>query len=147
AIGQPIHFLGEHRIDHGVRLREDGDLLNYVNDHRIPLEVCPTSNVQTGAVSSLAAHPLKFYFDYGLRVTINTDNRPITDTTVTKELWVAHKELGLSLEDLVTILVSGFKTAFLPFREKQDLLRAVNQEIAQTLAAFEKRPQAVKQPA
>ncbi|WP_224365736.1 adenosine deaminase [Hyalangium versicolor] len=147
SISQAIHYLGAHRIGHGTRLREDGDLLNYVNDHRIPLEVCPTSNVQTGAVSSLNAHPLKFYFDYGLRVTINTDNRLITDTTVTKELWLAHKELGLALEDLTTIIVSGFKSAFLPFREKQDMLRAVNQEIATTLAAFEKRPTPVKKPA
>ncbi|XXF79571.1 adenosine deaminase [Myxococcaceae bacterium GXIMD 01537] len=147
SISQAIHFLGAHRIGHGTRLREDGDLLNYVNDHRIPLEVCPSSNVQTGAVTSLQAHPLKFYFDYGLRVTINTDNRLITDTTVTKELWLAHKELGLSLEDLATIIVSGFKSAFLPFREKQDVLRQVNEEIAATLAAFEKRPVAVKQPA
>lgn len=147
SISQAIHNLGAHRIGHGTRLREDGDLLNYVNDHRIPLEVCPTSNVQTGAVSSLSAHPLKFYFDYGLRVTINTDNRLITDTTVTKELWVAHKELGLSLEDLTTVIVSGFKSAFLPFREKQDMLRAVNQEIATTLAAFDKKRSAMKQPA
>ncbi|MFL5346057.1 MAG: adenosine deaminase [Hyalangium sp.] len=147
SISQAIHYLGAHRIGHGTRLREDGDLLNYVNDHRIPLEVCPSSNVQTGAVPSLSAHPLKFYFDYGLRVTINTDNRLITDTTVTKELWLAHKELGLELEDLTTIIVSGFKSAFLPFREKQDMLRAVNQEIATTLAAFEKRPTAVKKPA
>jgi adenosine deaminase len=147
SISQAIHYLGAHRIGHGTRLREDGDLLNYVNDHRIPLEVCPSSNVQTGAVPSLAAHPLKFYFDYGLRVTINTDNRLITDTTVTKELWLAHKELGLELEDLTTIIVSGFKSAFLPFREKQDMLRAVNQEIATTLANFEKRPTMVRQPA
>jgi adenosine deaminase len=147
SIGQAIHYLGAHRIGHGTRLREDGDLLNYVNDHRIPLEVCPSSNVQTGAVPSLAAHPLKFYFDYGLRVTINTDNRLITDTTVTQELWLAHKELGLELEDLTTIIVSGFKSAFMPFREKQDMLRAVNQEIATTLAAFQKKPEAVKKPA
>ncbi|HYI00089.1 adenosine deaminase [Hyalangium sp.] len=147
SIGQAIHYLGAHRIGHGTRLREDGDLLNYVNDHRIPLEVCPSSNVQTGAVPSLAAHPLKFYLDYGLRVTINTDNRLITDTTVTKELWLAHKEMGLALEDLNTLIVSGFKSAFLPFREKQDMLRAVNQEISTTLAAFEKRPTAMKQPA
>jgi adenosine deaminase len=139
SIAQAIHFLGSHRIGHGTRLREDGDLLNYVNDHRIPLEVCLTSNVQTGAVTSLQAHPLKFYFDYGLRVTINTDNRLITDTTVSKELWMAHKELGLSLEDLSTIIVSGFKSAFLPFREKQDMLREVNAEIARTIASFEKK--------
>ncbi|HET9450826.1 MAG TPA: adenosine deaminase, partial [Aggregicoccus sp.] len=136
SIAQAIHYLGSHRIGHGTRLREDGDLLNYVNDHRIPLEVCPSSNVQTGAVPSLAAHPLKFYLDYGLRVTLNTDNRLITDTTVTKELWTSHKHLGLTLEDLLTVIVSGFKSAFLPQREKQDLLRHVNAEIARTLSAF-----------
>jgi adenosine deaminase len=147
SIAQAIHFLGAHRIGHGTRLREDGDLLNYINDHRIPLEVCPTSNVQTGAVPDIQSHPLKFYFDYGLRVTINTDNRLITDTTVTKELWVAHKELGLSLEDLTTILVSGFKSAFLPFREKQDMLKAVNAEIEKTLEGFARRLTSVKKPA
>ncbi len=140
SISQAIHYLGAHRIGHGVRLREDGDLLNYVNDHRIPLEMCPSSNVQTGAVTDLASHPLKFYFDYGLRVTINTDNRLITDTTVTKEMLLVHKQLGLSLEDLTTIIVSGFKSAFLPFREKADLLAAVNEEIAQVLATHHAAP-------
>ncbi|MCI0573511.1 MAG: adenosine deaminase, partial [Myxococcaceae bacterium] len=133
SISQAIHNLGAHRIGHGVRLREDGDLLNYVNDHRIPLECCPSSNLQTGAVASLESHPLKFYFDYGLRVTINTDNRLITDTTVTKELMVAHRHMGLSLEDLTTILISGFKSAFLPFREKQDMLAQVNREMDEVL--------------
>jgi adenosine deaminase len=136
SISQAIHSLGSHRIGHGVRLREDGDLLNYVNDHRIPLEMCPSSNMQTRAVESLDSHPLRFYFDYGLRVTINTDNRLITDTTVTKELMIAHQQLGMSLEDLTTVLVSGFKSAFMPFREKQDMLRAVNAEIAEVLARF-----------
>ncbi|MBL8950834.1 MAG: adenosine deaminase [Myxococcaceae bacterium] len=147
SIAQAIHFLGAHRIGHGTRLREDGDLLNYINDHRIPLEVCPTSNVQTGAVENLKSHPLKFYFDYGLRVTINTDNRLITDTTATKEYWTAHKELDLSLEDITTIMVSGFKSAFLPFREKQDMLTAVNAEISATMSAFHRKLTAVKKPA
>lgn len=139
SIGQALHYLGAHRIGHGVRLREDGDLLNYVNDHRIPLECCPSSNVQTRAVTDIKAHPLKFYFDYGLRVTINTDNRLITDTTVSREYLIAHQQLGLSLEDLTTIMVSGFKSAFLPFREKQDLLRQVNQDIQTTLEKFAKQ--------
>jgi adenosine deaminase len=148
SISQAIHFLGAHRIGHGTRLREDGDLLNYINDHRIPIEVCLSSNVQTGAVSDMASHPLKFYFDYGLRVTINTDNRLITDTTVTKELMIAYKELGMSLEDLTTLIVSGFKSAFLSFREKQDVLKAVNEEIARVLNTFSKgKLQAVKKPA
>jgi adenosine deaminase len=134
SIAQAVHKCGAHRIGHGVRLRESGDLLNYVNDHRIPLEMCPSSNVQTGSVAGFASHPLKFYFDFGLRVTINTDNRLITDTTVTKELLFAHREMGFTLEDLCTVLVQGFKSAFLPFREKQDLLRVANAEIAETLA-------------
>ncbi len=138
SIAQALHYNGAHRIGHGTRLREDGDLLNYVNDHRIPLEICPSSNVQTGAVPDLASHPIKFYFDYGLRVTVNTDNRLITDTTVTKELLLAHKHCGLSLEDITTILISGFKSAFLPYREKADLLVAVNNEMADVLARFDK---------
>jgi adenosine deaminase len=136
SIAQAVHKCGAHRIGHGVRLRESGDLLNYLNDHRIPLEMCPSSNVQTGSVPDFASHPLKFYFDFGLRVTVNTDNRLITDTTATKELLLAHREMGFTLEDLCTVLVQGFKSTFLPFREKQDLLRAVNAEIAEVLARF-----------
>lgn len=136
SIAQAVHWCGAHRIGHGVRLRENGDLLNYLNDHRIPLEMCPSSNLQTGLVASLASHPLKFYFDFGLRVCVNTDSRLITDTTVTKELLLAHREMGFSLDDLCTLLVQGFKSAFLPFREKADLLRQVNAEIAEVLARF-----------
>jgi adenosine deaminase len=135
SIAQAIHTCGAHRIGHGVRLRENGDLLNHVNDHRIPLEVCLSSNVQTRSVSDIRSHPLKFYFDFGLRVTINTDNRLITDTTATKELWIAHMELGFTLDDLVTVVLQGFKSAFLPYREKQDLLKAVTREIEEVIAA------------
>jgi len=136
SIAQAVHKCGAHRIGHGVRLRENGDLLNYLNDHRIPLEMCPSSNVQTRSVPGIASHPLRFYFDFGLRVTVNTDNRLITDTTLTKELLLVHRELNFTLEDLCTVLVQGFKSAFLPFREKQDLLRIVNAEIAEILARF-----------
>jgi adenosine deaminase len=136
SIAQAVHWCGAHRIGHGVRLRENGELLNYMNDHRIPLEMCPSSNLQTGLVASLASHPLKFYFDFGLRVSINTDSRLITDTTVTKELLRAHREMGFSLDDLCTLLVQGFKSAFLPFREKADLLRQVNAEIAEVRTRF-----------
>jgi len=136
SIAQAVHWCGAHRIGHGVRLRESGDLLNYVNDHRVPLEMCPSSNVQTRSVADFESHPLKFYFDFGLRVTVNTDNRLVTDTTVTKELLHAHQRMGFTLPDLCTVLVQGFKSAFLPFREKQDLLRQVNAEIAEVLARF-----------
>jgi adenosine deaminase len=100
-----------------------------VNDHRIPLECCPSSNVQTGAIRDLASHPLKLYFDLGLRVTVNTDNRLVTDTTVSKELWLCHSALGLTARDIKAIIQSGFKSAFLPFHEKQALLRKVAEEL------------------
>jgi adenosine deaminase len=129
SIAQAIHFCGAHRIGHGTRLRENGDLLNYINDHRIPLEVCLSSNVQTRAVSDMASHPLPFYLSYGLRVTINTDNRLVTDTTVSKELFLAHKHYGLSLADLKEIIISGFKSAFLPYREKADVLKEITREL------------------
>ena len=144
SIAQAVHYCGAHRIGHGVRLRENGDLLNYLNDHRIPLEMCPSSNAQTGSVADLKSHPLKFYFDFGLRVTVNTDNRLITDTTATGELWLAHREMGFTLEDLVTLVVQGFKSAFLPFREKSDLLKQVNREISETLAVFGTRSLALE---
>ena len=106
SIAQAIHVCGAHRIGHGCRLREDGDLLHYVNDHRIPLECCPSSNVQTGAVRDLASHPIKLYKNLGLRVTVNTDNRLVTDTTVSKELWLCHTEMGFTFDDLKQIILS-----------------------------------------
>jgi adenosine deaminase len=129
SIAQALHVCGAHRIGHGCRLREDGDLLHYINDHRIPLECCPSSNVQTGAVRDLASHPLKFYFDLGLRVTINTDNRLVTDTTVSQELWHCHTKMGMSLSDIKSMIVAGFKSAFLPFHIKQQYLRRLSEEL------------------
>ena len=129
SIHQAIHDCGAHRIGHGCRLREDGDLLHYVNDHRIALECCPSSNVQTGAVRDLASHPLKLYHDLGLRVTINTDNRLVTDTTVSRELWLTHTQMGLTLAEIKRIILNGFKAAFLPFHVKQAFLRRVSKEL------------------
>lgn len=129
SIAQAIHVCGAHRIGHGCRLRENGDLLHYVNDHRIPLECCPSSNVQTGAVRDLETHPLKLYFDLGLRVTINTDNRLITDTTVSKELWLSHTKMNVPFEDIKSMVVAGFKSSFQPFHEKQAMLRRVSAEL------------------
>jgi adenosine deaminase len=129
SIAQAIHYCGAHRIGHGTRLRENGDLLNYVNDHRIPLEICPSSNVQTRAASDFASHPLPFYFSYGLRVTINTDNRLVTDTTVSKELLLCHQHYGFDLDDIKELIISGFKSAFLPYRERADLLKLIQKEL------------------
>ncbi|HEY3666414.1 MAG TPA: adenosine deaminase [Polyangiaceae bacterium] len=129
SIAQAIHVCGAHRIGHGCRLREDGDLLHYLNDHRVPLECCPSSNVQTGAVRDLASHPIKLYFDLGLRVTVNTDNRLITDTSVSKELFLVHTKMGVPFADIKSMIVAGFKSSFQPFHEKQAALRRVGAEL------------------
>ncbi len=122
SIRQALHDLNTHRIGHGTRLKEDGDLLNYVNDHRIPLEICLTSNLHTGAVKNLRSHPARFYYDCGLRVTLNTDNRLISNTTVTDEYLLACRTFGLSEQDLKNMIVMGFKSSFLPYKQKVKLL-------------------------
>jgi len=131
SIAQAIHYCGAHRIGHGTRLIENGDLLNYVNDHRIPLEVCPSSNIQTKAAATWEDHPVDFFVDYGLRVTINTDNRLITNTTVSKELWLCHKHYGWSLAEIKDIVLAGFKSAFMAYREKADTLERIAKELAE----------------
>ena len=136
SIAQALHYCGAHRIGHGVRLREDGDLLNYVNDHRVPIECCPSSNVQTGAVGDMASHPFKFYLDFGIRVTVNTDNRLITDTTVTKELKILAQQFKLTAKDIRNILVGGFKSAFLTFHDRAQLVRKAQNEIDEIIARF-----------
>jgi adenosine deaminase len=129
SIHQAIHYCGAHRIGHGTRLYEDGDLLNYVNDHRIPLEICLTSNIQTHAATSFETHPLRFYYDFGLRITINTDNRLVSDTTITDELFLAAKHLNLTLDDIKSIIMDGFKSAFLPNRAKSIMMNMVNDKL------------------
>ena len=129
SIAQALHDCGAHRIGHGCRLREDGDLLHYVVDHRISLECCPQSNVQTGAVASLDQHPIRLYYNLGARVTVNTDNRLVTDTTVSKELHLLHTEMGFELADIKQVIMNGFKSAFLPFHEKRRFLEKIGAEL------------------
>jgi adenosine deaminase len=133
SIDQALRHCGAHRIGHGTRLRESRAVLEYVNDHRIPLEMCLTSNVQTGAVRRLVAHPFRRYLDRGLRVTLNTDNRLVSSTTMTDELDRAVVAFDLTPADVRHVLINGFKSAFLPFREKGMLLRGALSEMDRTL--------------
>jgi adenosine deaminase len=136
SIKHALHYCGAHRIGHGTRLREDRELLDYVNDHRIPLEICVTSNVQTGAVERLRDHPVRFYYDYGLRVTLNTDNRLMSDTTCTDELVTVCKEFGFTPAEVRNLLINGFKSAFLPLHEKVALLSRVIDDMDGQLASY-----------
>ncbi len=137
SIGQALHYCGAHRIGHGTRLLEDDGLLRYVRDHRIPLEMCLSSNVQTRVSKTPHAHPFGQYFRQGLRVTLNTDNRLMSATTVSDEIALAVKAFKLSPYEIKRIIINGFKSAFMPYPQKARMLREVNLEMdRQFLDAF-----------
>ncbi|HKL88378.1 MAG TPA: adenosine deaminase [Salinibacter sp.] len=125
SIRQALFYCGAHRIGHGISLRKDPELMQYFADHRIPLEICPSSNVHTQAVPSLEAHPIETFVRSNIPVTINTDNRLFSRTSVTEELWRVYQHCNLEARDLREIALNGFRYAFLPYRQKQSLLRTV----------------------
>jgi adenosine deaminase len=129
SIWQAIQYCGAHRIGHGTRLIDDiavvdgravklGDLAQYVLDKRIPLEICLLSNVHTGATPSLAEHPFKILYQEKFRVTLNTDNRLMSSTTMTREFEAAAETFGLSLDDFEKLTINAMKSAFLPYKER-----------------------------
>ena len=109
---------------------EDPELMQFVNDFRIPLEVCLTSNVQTGAVGSYAVHPVRRYFDEGVRVCLCTDNRLMSGVTLTREYEHARDELGFSSQELTEIARTGFEEAFVGDDESAALLGAFDEDVA-----------------
>lgn len=123
SIRQALFFCGAHRIGHGTTLYQDPDLLQYFVDHQIPLEVCPTSNVQTHVVPSLSEHPMRSYIEKGVPVTINTDNRLFSRTTSSDELYRTGVALGLDRAALVDIVRNGFRHAFLPWDERMQMVK------------------------
>jgi adenosine deaminase len=129
SIAQAVHECHARRIGHGTRLQEDPALEAFVNDFRIPLEVCLTSNVQTRVAPTFAEHPFRRYFDAGLVVTLNTDNRLVSGTTLTEEYWLAHEHLGFTWEELAEVALLGFQAAFLPYEAKVNLLEEVEAEL------------------
>jgi adenosine deaminase len=129
SIHQAIHYCGAHRIGHGTRLKEDKDLMNYVNNHRITMEVCLTSNWHTYSVQSLKEHPLKYYYDRGIRVTLNTDNRLMSDTTLTKEFCIARDLFSFKLHDFREITIIAMKAAFVPHLERKEMIKNIADEM------------------
>jgi adenosine deaminase len=133
SIWQALQYCGAHRIGHGTRLIEDvviyegkvikiGSLAQYVLDHRIPLEICLSSNVHTGAAEDLAHHPFPLLNRLGFRVTLNTDNRLMSRTTLSAEYALAVKNYGLQLDDLETLSINGMKSAFTHYEERCRLI-------------------------
>ena len=133
SIWQALQLCGAHRLGHATRLTDDmtivagkivklGTLAQYILDRRIPLEMCLSSNVHTGAVRSMAEHPFRLYFERGFRVTLNTDDRLMSDTSMTKEFGIAVDEFGLGVKDLEKITVNAMKSAFAHFDDRISLI-------------------------
>jgi adenosine deaminase len=99
-----------------------GYLARYVLDKRIPLEICLSSNVHTGAVDSIERHPFGIYHRYSFRVTLNTDDRLMSDTTMTKELQLAQQAFKLDLDDLEKLTINAMKSAFIPYKRRLQLI-------------------------
>jgi adenosine deaminase len=133
SVRQAVHTCCADRLGHATRLIEDPDLMQYVNDRRIGLEICLTSNVHTGVAASYEVHPLRTYFDHGMNVTLNTDNRLMSGTTLTDEYLYAAKHLDFTFDELCTLSLNGFESAFLPWEKRIVLLEQVSREL-QSLA-------------
>ncbi len=150
SIWEAIQWCGADRLGHGVRIVDDlrvgarpyggdpvadatarvedvalGRLAAYLRDQRIPLEMCPSSNVQTGAAPSIAAHPIGLLSRLRFRVTLNTDNRLMSGTSLSGEMRLMVQELGWGLDDLRWVTVNAMKSAFLPFDQRLDLIDRV----------------------
>ncbi|MFC7344201.1 adenosine deaminase [Saccharopolyspora griseoalba] len=136
SIWESIQWCGAARLGHGVRIVDDidiaadgtarlGRLASFVRDRRIPLEMCPRSNVHTGTVPSVAEHPIALLRRLNFRVTVNTDNRLMSQTSMTAELGELVDTFGYSLDDLQWFAVNAMKSAFIPFDERLALINEV----------------------
>jgi adenosine deaminase len=126
-----LKSLDAERIGHGVGARGDEALLEYLRVHRIPVEMCPTSNVKTGAVRSLADHPLPEFLRRGLFVTLNSDDPAMFGSTLAQEYWVCYDKLGLEWDEIKTLSLNGVKASFLPDLDKQEMLEKFEKEIVE----------------
>jgi len=133
SIWEAIQYCGAERLGHGVRIIDDikvddtgnvelGRLASYVRDRRIPLEVCPTSNVHTGAATSIADHPIGLLTDLSFRITMNTDNRLMSATTLSDEFAACAEAFDWGWQEIRWMTVNAMKSAFIPFDERLELI-------------------------
>ncbi len=136
SIWEALAWCGTDRLGHGVRIIDDievdaagqvrlGRLAQYVRDRRIPLEMCPSSNVQTGAAASIAEHPIGLLRQLSFRVTVNTDNRLMSGVTMSSEMAALVEAFGYGWDDLQWLTLNAMKSAFIAFDERLELINTV----------------------
>jgi len=135
SIWQALQWCGAHRLGHGTRLLDDlsyaedgevilGRLARHVLDHRVPLEMCLSSNLHTGACESLEKHPFALFYKMGFRVSVNTDDRLMSDTEMSQELSIATSLFDLGLNDLEKLAMNAMKSAFAPHEQRVKLMHS-----------------------
>ena len=136
SIWEALQWCGAERLGHGVRIIDDiqavpdgpatlGRLASYVRDRRIPLEMCPTSNVQTGAVASIKDHPIGLLRELQFRVTVNTDNRLMSGVSLSSEFHALTEAFGYGWTDIQWLTINAMKSAFAPFDERLKIINTV----------------------
>ena len=135
SIWEAIQICGAERLGHGVRIIDDidfsgdkpklGPLASYVRDRRIPLELCPTSNLQTGAAKTYSEHPIGMLAKLRFRVTLNTDNRLMSRTSMSNEMSECVKSFGWKFADLQRVTVNALKSSFIPFEERLEIIEKI----------------------
>jgi len=128
SIRSAIEKLGAQRIGHGTRAIEDPGLVSFLKVNGIPLEICIVSNVGTGVVANVESHPIKDYYHQNLRVTVNSDDPVMFDTTTSAEYRMLAERLGFSINDLRKVSLNGVKASFLGEEEKSRLMRTFEKE-------------------
>ncbi|MCY4423261.1 MAG: adenosine deaminase [Acidimicrobiaceae bacterium] len=151
SIWKALQFCGAERLGHGIRIVEDivtgdggdrtlGRLAHYIRDRRIPLEVCPTSNVNTGVFASVADHPIDALVQLRFRVTVNTDNRLMSNVSMTSEMAALTDTFGYDWARLRWLTVNAMKSSFLPFRERLQIIEGVIKPRYAPLEAAQSEP-------
>jgi len=119
-----LRTLKVERIGHGTRAEQDEQLLNYLAEHQIPLEMCPMSNVRTGVVKSINEHPVRRFFERGIIITINSDDPKMFDNSMAEEYQLLEEQLGFSREDIRTLILQGIQSSWMPEGNKQQMMTA-----------------------
>jgi adenosine deaminase len=127
-VREAVEVMHAQRIGHGIRSIEDSNVVRLLRQHSVTLEICPTSNLQTGVVDNFGLHPLRDLYVLGVNVTINTDDPSVSDTSLTDEYMVAMMGLGVSLRDLRMCTRNSIRAAFLPLETRQQLEKLVLNE-------------------